>query len=366
MFFKKLQFLNFWAGLPSRDLLAKMNSQIVFKKYMKIGIDLGTKNSLVFVTDKGVVLNEPTVVAVSLTDNKVLAVGAAAKEMIGRTPDNIRVYRPLREGVIADYRTTQAILKHFINSVNRGLFRFFKPELLIGVPAGISSTEKRAVIESGILAGAKDVFLANEPILSAIGAGIPINSSSGHLIVDIGGGTTEVAVISLGGIVYSQSLRVAGDKLDIAVSEFIKEKYNLAIGEQTAEDVKIKIGTALPEKDPKYMEIRGRDLILGLPKTIKVSSNEICLAIADPLKEIIQCIKNVLRETPPELSADIMDKGMVVAGGGACLRNIAALISQSTGVPCFIADDPLICVAKGTGAVLDNLDIYKKSVMTKK
>jgi rod shape-determining protein MreB len=186
------------------------------------------------------------------------------------------------------------------------------------------------------------------------------------LIVDIGGGTTEVAVISLGGIVYFQSLRVAGDKLDAAVSEFIKEKYNLAVGEQTAEDVKIKIGTALPEKDPKYLEIRGRDLILGLPKNIKISSNEICYAIAEPLKEIIQCIKNVLRETPPELSADIMDKGMVIAGGGACLRNVAALVSQATGVPCFIADDPLACVAKGTGAVLDNLDVYKKSVMTKK
>ena len=333
---------------------------------MKIGIDLGTKNSLVFVPNKGIVLNEPTVVAVSLSDNKVLAVGQAAKEMIGRTPDSIQVYRPLKEGVIADYRTTQAILKHFISKVNTGVGRFFKPELLVGVPAGISSTEKRAVIESGIAAGARDVFLANEPVLSAIGAGIPINSSSGHLIVDIGGGTTEVAVISLGSIVYFQSLRVAGDKLDAAVAEFIKEKYNLAIGEQTAEDVKIKIGTALPEKEPKYMEIRGRDLILGLPKNIKISSNEICYAIAEPLKEIIQCIKNVLRETPPELSADIMDKGMVIAGGGGCLRNIAALVSQSTGVPCFVADDALACVAKGTGAVLDNLEVYKKSVMTKK
>lgn len=333
---------------------------------MKIGIDLGTKNSLVFVPNKGIVLSEPTVVAVSLIDNKVLAVGQAAKEMIGRTPDSIQVYRPLKEGVIADYRTTQAILKHFITKVNTGLNKFFKPELLIGVPAGISSTEKRAVVESGLAAGAKDVFLANEPVLSAIGAGIPINSSSGHLIVDIGGGTTEVAVISLGSIVYFQSLRVAGDKLDVAVTEFIKEKYNLAIGEQTAEEVKIKIGTALPEKEPKYMEIRGRDLILGLPKNIKISSNEICYAISEPLKEIIQCIKNVLRETPPELSADIMDKGMVVAGGGACLKNIAALISQSTGVPSFIADDSLQCVAKGTGAVLDNLEIYKKSIMTKK
>jgi len=333
---------------------------------MKIGIDLGTKNSLVFIPNKGIVMNEPSVVAVSLTDNKVMAVGLAAKEMIGRTPDTIRVYRPLREGVIADYRTTQAMLKHFINTVNTGFMRFFKPELLIGVPAGVSSTERRAVIESGIWAGARDVFLAKEPILSAIGAGIPINSSSGHMIVDIGGGTTEVAVISLGGIVNSYSLRVAGDKLDIAITDFIKDKYNLAIGEQTTEEIKIKIGTAMPEKDQKYLEIKGRDLMLGLPKTIKVSSNEICTAISDPLRDIIQCIKNVLRETPPELSADIMDKGMVIAGGGACLRNVASLFSEATGVPCFLAEDPLSCVAKGTGAMLDNLDVYKRSIMAKK
>jgi len=334
--------------------------------YMKIGIDLGTKNSLVFIPNKGVVLNEPSVVAVSLIENKILAVGKEAKEMIGRTPDDIKVFRPLKEGVIADYRTTQAMLKYFIDKVNLGFNRFFKPELLIGVPAGITSTEKRAVIESGMLAGAREVFLAKEPTLSAIGAGIPINSSSGHLIIDIGGGTTEVAVISLGGIVTFQSLRVAGDKLDQAIADYIKEKHNLAIGEQTAEEIKMKIGTAINEKEVKTLEIRGRDLVLGLPKTIKITSNEICTAINEPMKEILQCIKNVLRETPPELSADIMDKGMVIAGGGACLRNIASLVSTSTGVPCFIADDPLSCVAKGTGVVLDNLDIYKKSVMSKK
>jgi len=334
---------------------------------MKIGIDLGTKNSLVFIPNKGVVLNEPSVVAVSLAENKILAVGHAAKEMIGRAPESIQVFRPLRDGVIADYRSTQAMIRHFITSVNTGFIsRFFKPELLIGVPAGITSTEKRAVIEAGMLAGAKEVFIAKEPILSAIGAGIPINSSSGHLIIDIGGGTAEVAVICLGGIVNAQSLRVAGDELDAAVSEYIKNKHGLAIGEQTAEEVKMKIGTAIPEKEPKYMEIRGRDLVLGLPKNIKVSSNEICEAISEPLSEIVQCVKNVLRETPPELSADIMDKGMVVAGGGACLRNIAVLLSKSTGVPCFVADDPLSCVAKGTGAVLDNLDLYKKSIMAKK
>jgi len=333
---------------------------------MKIGIDLGTKNSLVFIPNKGVVLNEPSVVAVSMTENRILAVGHDAKEMIGRTPDEIQVFRPLRDGVIADYRITQAMIKNFISKVNTGFFKFIKPELLIGVPAGITSTEKRAVIEAGILAGAKEVFVAKEPILSAIGAGIPINSSSGHLIIDIGGGTAEVAVISLGGIVCSHSLRVAGDKLDVAISEFIKNKHNLAIGEQTAEDIKMKIGTALPEKEPRFLEIRGRDLIAGLPKNIRISSNEVCEAISEPLAEIVQCVKSVLRETPPELSADIMDKGMVVAGGGACLRNIAALLSKATGVPCFVADDPLSCVAKGTGAVLDNLDLYKKSIMAKK
>jgi rod shape-determining protein MreB len=333
---------------------------------MKIGIDLGTKNSLVFVPNKGVVLSEPSVVSVSLEENKILAVGKDAKEMIGRTPESIQVFRPLKDGVIADYRITQAMIKHFINKVNTGFFKFLKPELLIGVPAGITSTEKRAVIESGMQAGAKEVFVAKEPILSAIGAGIPINSSSGHLIVDIGGGTAEVAVISLGGVVSAQSLRIAGDVLDASISEYIKNKYNLAIGEQTAEAIKMKIGIALTEKEPKYMEIRGRDLALGLPKTLKISSNEICEAISEPLSEIIQCVKNVLRETPPELSADIMDKGMVVAGGGACLRNIATLLSKSTGVPCFVAEDPLSCVARGTGAVLDNLDLYKKSIMSKK
>lgn len=333
---------------------------------MKIGIDLGTKNSLVFVPNKGVVLNEPSVVSVSLDENKILAVGKEAKEMIGRTPESIQVFRPLRDGVIADYRITQAMIKYFINKVNTGFSRFFKPELLIGVPAGITSTEKRAVIESGISAGAKEVFIAKEPILSAIGAGIPINSSSGHLIIDIGGGTAEVAVISLGGIVCSQSLRVAGDKLDSAISEYIKNRHNLAIGDQTAEAIKMKVGTALLEKEPKYMEIRGRDLIAGLPKTIKISSNEICGAISEPLSEIVKCVKDVLRETPPELSADIMDKGMIVAGGGACLRNIASLLSQETGVPCFVAEESLNCVAKGTGAVLDNLDLYKKSIMAKK
>ena len=331
----------------------------------KIGIDLGTCNSVVFLPGKGPVLQEPSVVAVTLDDNKILAVGAAAKEMTGRTPDTIRVYRPLRDGVIADYRVTQAMLRYFIDKVS-GTFKFLKPEILIGVPAGITSTERRAVIEAGLTAGAKAVYVAKEPILSALGAGVPINSCSGSMIVDIGGGTTEVAVISLGGIVTSRSLRVAGDKLDLAVSDYIKKKYNLAIGEQTAEEIKIRVGTAIPEKEEKTIEIRGRDLIQGLPKNIKISSNEVCEAVTDTLTEIIQVIKLVLRDTPPELSADIMDKGMVLAGGGALFRNIDKLISQSTGVPCFLVDEPLLCVAKGTGQVLESLDTYKKSLMSKK
>jgi len=332
---------------------------------VKIGIDLGTCNSIVFTPQKGVVLQEPSVVAVSLAENKILAVGEMAKEMIGRTPDTIKIYRPLKDGVIADFRVTQAMIKYFLDKVC-GKFRIFKPELMVGVPAGITSTERRAVIEAGMNAGAKAVYLAKEPILAAIGAGIPINSCSGNMIVDIGGGTAEVAVISLGGIVTCNSLRTAGDKIDLAVSDYIKKKHNLAIGEQTAEEIKLKIATALPEKEERKIEIRGRDLISGLPKNIKVSGNEICGAISDTLTGIIQVIKEVLRETPPELSADVMDKGMVLSGGGALLRNFPELIAQSTGVPCTMAEEPLICVAKGTGTVLENLDIYKKSIMIKK
>jgi len=331
----------------------------------KIGIDLGTCNSVVFVPKKGVVLQEPSVVAVGLAENKILAVGAEAKEMLGRAPETIKVYRPMKDGVIADYRIVQAMLKYFIDKV-LGRWRIFKPELMIGVPAGITSTEKRAVIEAGMAAGAKAVYVAKEPILGAIGAGIPINSCSGHMIIDIGGGTTEAAVISLGGIVTCHSIRVAGDEMDMAISEFIKREYNLAIGEQTAEEIKIKIGTALPEKEEKSLEVRGRDLISGLPRTIRVSSNDVAKAIADPLKEIVLAVKQVLRDTPPELAADVMDKGMVMTGGGAQLRNIDLLIAQKTGVPCFVAQDSILCVAKGTGVILENLEIYKKSIMAKK
>jgi len=332
----------------------------------KIGIDLGTCNSVVFVPKKGIVLNEPSVVAVSVAENRIMAVGQEAKNMIGRTPEEIDVYRPLREGVIADYRVTEAMLKYFINRSFRSFFRFLKPELLIGVPASITSTEKRAVIEAGMSAGAKIVYVIKEPILAALGAGIPINSCSGHMIIDIGGGTSEIAVISLGGLVTVHSIRVGSDKLDQAISDYIKKKYNLAVGEQTAEEIKIKIGTAVPENKELSMEIRGRHLVSGLPQNIKVGSNEICEAVGEKLLEIVQAVKMVLRETPPELAADIMDKGMVLSGGGGLLRNLDVFISRKTGVPCFLAEDALFCVAKGTGLILDNLDFYKKSIMTKR
>lgn len=331
----------------------------------KIGIDLGTCNSVVFVPKREIVLNEPSVVAVAYPENKIIAVGQQAKDMIGRTPETIKVFRPLKDGVIADYRITEAMIRYFVKKTP-GVFRFLKPELLIGVPAGITSTEKRAVIEAGKAVGAKAVFVAKEPILAAIGAGIPINSCSGHMIIDIGGGTSEVAVISLGGIVTCRSIRVGGDKIDQAISDYIKKKYNLAVGEQTSEEIKKKIGTALPESKQLEMEIRGRHLISGLPQNIKIYSNEIVEAISEKLAEIIQMIKIVLRNTPPELAADIMDKGMVLSGGGALLRNLDSLISKAIGVPCFVADDALFCVAKGTGAILDNLNLYKRSIMSKK
>lgn len=331
----------------------------------KIGIDLGTCNSIVFISGKGIVLNEPSVVAVSIPENKILAVGQEAKGMLGRTPDTIKVYRPLKDGVIADFRVTQAMIKYFIDKT-LGKWKFFKPELLVAVPACITSTERRAVIEAGMAAGAKAVYIAKEPILAAIGAGIPINSSNGHMIVDMGGGTTEVAVISLGGIVTSSSIRVSGDKMDEAISDYIKKKYNLAIGEQTTEEIKIKIGTAIPIAKEEEMEIKGRDLVLGLPRLIKISSNEVCEAISDILIEITQVIKQVLRDTPPELSADIMSNGMILSGGGAMLKNIDELIFRTIGVATTIAEEPIFCVAKGTGVVLENLELYKKSVMSKK
>lgn len=331
----------------------------------KIGIDLGTCNSLVFVPKKGIIIQEPSVVAVDVVENRIMAVGNEAKEMLGKTPDAIVAYRPLRDGVIAEYRIAEAMIKYFIQKA-RGKFKFFKPEILVGVPAGITSTERRAVIEAGMSSGAKNVYIAKEPVLAAIGAGIPVNSCSGHMIVDIGGGTSEVAVISLGGIVAWNSIRIAGDKIDNAIANYIRKKYSLAVGIQTAETIKIKIGTALPESNPEFLEIKGRDLINGMPKNIKISANEVCEAITEVLTEITQEIKKVLRDTPPELSADIMDKGMFMAGGGVLLRRFDEFLSRSTGVPCFIAEEPLLCVIKGAGIILENLEVYKKSIMSKK
>lgn len=331
----------------------------------KIGIDLGTCNSVVFVKGKGIVLYEPTVVAVSQEENVVLAIGKEAKEMIGRTPETIIAYRPLKDGVIADFRITEAMIRYFIKKA-LGSFSLFKPEVLVGIPAGATSTERRAVIEATLKAGAKEAFVAKEPILSAIGAGIPINSSSGNMIVDIGGGTSEVAVISLGGIVNSASMRVGGDKMDRAIENYIKEKYDLAIGAQTAEKIKIQIGSALPLSEEKKMKTKGRNLLLGLPKIVEISSTEVCEAIQEELQEILQTVKNVLKETPPEIAADIIEKGMVLAGGGALLRKIDEYLTFHTGVPSRVAEEPFFCVAKGTGIVLEHLDAYKKSIMMKK
>ena len=329
----------------------------------KIGIDLGTANTLVFIPQKGIVINEPSVVAIAVDDNKILAIGAEAREMLGRTPEIIKTYKPLKDGVIADYQVTAAMLKYFIDKVI-GPWKLFKPDLIISVPVGITSTERRAVIGAARQAGAKEAYVAREPILAALGTGIPINSAGGNMIVNIGGGTTEVAVISLGGIVAWASVRIAGNKMDEAIADYIKRKYNLAIGERTAEEIKIKIGSALSTKNKNELEIRGLDLTEGLPKNIVINSNEIAEAIESPLKEIIQAIKSVLSETPPELAADIMERGMIVAGGGALLNNINELITKITGVPSYTADEPLYSVAKGTGVILDNLDLYKKSITT--
>jgi rod shape-determining protein MreB len=331
----------------------------------KIGIDLGTTNTLVYVHKKGIVLNEPTVVAVSLPEKEVLAVGEAAKEMIGRTPDSIIAERPLKEGVIASYYVTEAMLSYFIGKVV-GSFRMMKPDVMISVPAGITSTERRAVIEAARAAGAKDAYVVKEPILAAIGAGIRINESSGNIVVNIGGGTTEIAVISLGGVVAWESKRVGGTKLDQAIIEYMRRKFNLAIGEQMAEEIKINIGSALPSKKEEFFNVKGRDLIDGLPKSVKVKNNHITTAFHDELEEIVKAVKSVLHQTPPELAADIIEKGIILTGGTSLLRRIDELITKETGVAAYVVEEPLYCVAKGTGVALENLQVYKKTIMSKK
>ncbi len=331
----------------------------------KLGIDLGTANTLVFVPGKGVVLNEPSVVAVSEQENEVLAVGLEAKAMIGKTPDTIIAYRPMKDGVIADYRVTEAMLRYYL-SKSLGKLNMFKPEVMVSVPAGVSSTERRAVVEATIKAGAKSAHVVKEPILAAIGAGIPIQEARGHMIVDIGGGTTDVAVISLGGIVASTSVKCAGDRIDRAIADYIKKTFNLAIGDKTSEEIKIKIGSAVPLEEELEMTIKGRDFIAGLPRSTQVSTNEIVKAIDKELREMIKAIKDVLQETPPELSADIIDQGIIMTGGSSLLRNLPELVFRRTGVKARLADDALYCVAKGTGIALEHLGIYKKSIIAKR
>ena len=326
---------------------------------------MGTVNTLVFVPGRGIILNEPTVVAISLDVNAVLAVGIEAQTMLGRTPENIIAKKPMRDGVIADYKITEAMLRYFIQK-SLGRFQLIKPDVLVTVPSGSSSTERRAVIDATINAGARAAYIVKEPVLAAIGANVPINSPSGNLIMSVGGGTTEVAVISLGGIVTSHSRRVGGNKLDQAIIDHLKRRHNLAIGERTAERIKIEIGSALPIKDELYIGVRGRDILTGLPRNITIGTNEIVEAISERLKEIIQAVKLVLSQTPPELSADIMDKGIILSGGTALLRNFDELVVKATGVPVYVAEEPLFCVAKGAGLVLENLELYKRSIMARR
>lgn len=329
----------------------------------KIGIDLGTTTVLVYVPKRGIIINEPSVVAVSTVDGKVLAVGKEAKDMLGRTPDTIVARRPLKDGVIADYRTTEAMLRYFINKATGGV-RLIRPEVMVAVPGGITSTERRAVIDATLAAGAKAAYIIKEPIVAAIGANIPIGSPSGHMIIDIGGGTSEMAVIALGGIVASESVRIGGVRIDSAIQDHVRRVHGLAIGERTAEQIKIQIGSAMYLEDKLSMEVKGRDLATGLPKIIGITSDDVTEAIVNELQGIVDTVKEVLQKTPPELSADVMDKGIIMSGGSSQLRNIDKLIAEATGVPTYIADDTQLCVARGTGVALENLEAYKRSIFT--
>jgi rod shape-determining protein MreB len=330
----------------------------------KIGIDLGTTSVLVYVPGQGIVLNEPSVVVVS-NDNKVLAVGAEAKRMIGRTPDTLRAFRPMKDGVIADYRVTEAMLRYFLGRVV-GRFSLLRPDVMVSVPAGVTSTERRAVVEATLKAGARNAYVVKEPILAAIGAGVPIYEPQGHMIVDMGGGTTDVAVISLGGIVASNSVKCAGNRIDAAIIDYIKKTRNLSIGEKTAEEIKITVGSALPVEEELSMEIKGRDVISGLPRTTEVRTNEIVRAISKELREMVKAIKDVFLETPPELAADIIDGGIIMTGGTSQLRNFTELIRRRTGVKAQLADQALFCVVKGTGVALQHLDTYKRAILAKR
>ena len=330
----------------------------------KIGIDLGTTSVLVFVPGQGIVLNEPSVVAVG-ENNQVLAVGMEAKRMIGRTPDSIRAYRPMKDGVIADYRVTEAMLRYFLQKA-LSRYNIFKPDVMVSVPAGVTSTERRAVVEATIKAGARNAYVVKEPILAAIGAGVPIYEPQGHMIVDIGGGTIDVAVISLGGIVAANSVKCAGNRIDAAIINFVKKSRNLAIGEKTAEEVKIKVGSALPLEEELVMELKGRDVFTGLPRTTEIKTNEVVRAIASELREMIKAIKDVFQDTPPELASDIIDGGIIMTGGTSQLRNFPELVKRRTGVKAQLADQALFCVVKGTGVALEHLATYKRAILTKR
>ena len=327
----------------------------------QIGIDLGTVNVVIYVSGRGIVLEEPSVVAVSVEENKIVAVGEEARAMFGRTPETIQVMRPLRDGVIADYMVTEAMLRYFIAKVC-GRFRLFKPQVMISVPVGVTSVESRAVREAALQAGGKEAYLIPEPLAAAIGVGLPIGTPTGNMVVDIGGGTTESAVISMNGIVASSSVRVGGTEMDEAIVSYIRKKYNLMIGEPTAEEVKFRIGSALPLEEEMTMEVQGRDHVTGLPKTVEIKSGEVTEAIAEPLAAIVGVVKAVLEKTPPELASDIIDRGMVLVGGGALLRNVDRLLTQETGVPCYVADNPMSCVAIGAGKALENYHILKRTL----
>lgn len=331
-----------------------------------MGIDLGTANSLVYVKGKGIVLREPSVVAVERESGQVLAVGEEAKQMIGRTPGNIIAIRPMKDGVIADFDVTQTMIKYFINRSLRNRTFLIRPRVVVSVPSGVTPVEERAVREAALQAGAREAYLVEEPMAAAIGAGLPVHEPTGNMIVDIGGGTTEVAVISLGGIVTSTSIRIAGDEMDEAIIQYVKKTYNLMIGERTAEEIKIEIGTAYPPENLGSYDVRGRDLVTGLPRTVRVTAEEIYKALTEPVSAILEAIKNTLEQTPPELSADIMDRGIVMAGGGSLLKGLDYLVSEQTGMPVHVADEPLLCVAYGTGRVLENIDILRRVLIQPK
>jgi len=329
-----------------------------------IAIDLGTANTLVWVAGEGIVANEPTVVAIQADSNKVIAVGEDAKKMLGRTPEALIASRPMRDGVIADYQVTEAMLRYFIGKV-LGRFQLFKPNVMVCVPAGCTQVERRAALDATLAAGAGHAYLIDEPLAAAIGAGIPVSAPSGHMIVDMGGGSTEAAVISLGGVVVHKSVRVAGTKIDEAIATCLKKKHNLIIGDQTSEEVKLKIGSAIPFAKEEKLEISGRDLVFGLPRSVVVTSSEITGAIRGTLLQLVGAVKAVLEDTPPELAADIIDKGIVMSGGTALLRNFDKLMTQETGVPAHVADEPLLCVVRGTGLVLENIELWRRSISTR-